>query len=84
MLNRRRVLPHSGKLLFLNFIFSPRTGFVCWFVYSSFLPVKIMSICFLKKKLKTKNRRKQSYGMYVCMYVKLSRTTVICAVVTAV
>lgn len=61
MLNRRRVLPHSGDFFFspaFFFFLSPQTGFVCWFVFPSFSPVKIMSIYLKKKKLKTKKRRK--------------------------
>lgn len=49
MLNRRRVLPHSGDFFSPLFFLSPQTGIVCWFVFPSFSPVKIMSI-YLKKK----------------------------------
>lgn len=66
-LNRRRALPHSGDFFFPPLFLFFSTNRFCLlvnFFFSSFSPVKIMSIYLKTGKSKTKKREKSTM---VCM-----------------
>jgi hypothetical protein len=64
ILNRSRALSHSCDFFFFLLFFVPQTGFVCWFIFSSFSPVKIMRIFFFKVENEKEERTEL---WYVCM-----------------
>lgn len=51
MLDRRRAPLHSGDFFFSAFFFSPQTGFICQFIFSSFFTSKDYEHLFKKKKV---------------------------------